>query len=55
MSAQARRYYERGKLVRREVKGKPGYFEFYENGELDRAGFDRDGDGQVDQWVSRKK
>jgi hypothetical protein len=42
------------KEVDRHFIGRPDYFEYYENGELDRAGIDRDGDGVVDLWQQRK-
>ena len=31
--------------------GKVDYWEYFEGGKLDRAGTDKDGDGNVDEWL----
>ena len=51
-------FYEKNKLVRKERDtngdGKIDYWEYWENGEIDRIGIDVDADGQVDKWESRR-
>lgn len=53
------KYFEKGKIVRKELStkldGKMDYFEYYDDkGILDRIGIDKNGDGDVDQWIKKQ-
>lgn len=53
------KYFEKGKIVRKELStnltGKMNYFEYYdEKGSLDRVGIDKNGDGEIDQWIKKQ-
>ncbi|MGB9599134.1 MAG: hypothetical protein ACPL7I_01160, partial [Myxococcota bacterium] len=53
------KYFEKGKIVRKEIstkmEGKMDYFEYYDDkGSIDRIGIDKNGDGDVDQWIKKQ-
>lgn len=53
------KFFEKGKIVRKElstkIDGKMDYFEYYdEKGSIDRIGIDKNGDGDVDQWIKKQ-
>ncbi len=52
------KFFEKGKIVRKElstkIDGKMDYFEYYDDkGSVDRIGIDKNGDGDVDQWIKK--
>lgn len=52
------KYFEKGKITRKEIStkidGKMDYFEYYDDkGSIDRIGIDKNGDGEVDQWIKK--
>jgi len=53
------KYFEKGKITRKEIStkidGKMDYFEYYDDkGAIDRIGIDKNGDGEVDQWIKKQ-
>ncbi|MCX7944621.1 MAG: hypothetical protein N2746_08955 [Deltaproteobacteria bacterium] len=53
------KFFEKGRIVRKElstkINGKMDYFEYYdEKGSVDRIGIDKNGDGDVDQWIKKQ-
>ncbi len=52
------KFFEKGKIVRKElstkIDGRMDYFEYYDDkGSVDRIGIDKNGDGDVDQWIKK--
>lgn len=52
------KYFEKNKITRKElstkIDGKMDYFEYYDDkGSIDRIGIDKNGDGDVDQWIKK--
>ncbi len=52
------KFFEKNKITRKElstkIDGKMDYFEYYDDkGSIDRIGIDKNGDGDVDQWIKK--